>query len=235
MRNFGCNADDGGNKAGSRTPIAAWQPDCGSRGENRAEIKLATFDGRGGARCGAGRKRSPPPPPPPRHQGLRWYCLQVERRGVHRTVERLQELQFLVLRQMMVERLPDRPARVVEAFPGYLFVSFDAGDPRWRAIPSTRGVLRLFSAGPERPLPIPHGVIEALQAKTRQTGLIDEGLPAPSLAAAGDQVTIAAGALAGFHGMCTWSSAQRVAVLVELFGRSISMQLAQRQVRQLEA
>ena len=56
-------------------------------------------------------------------------------------------------------------------FPGYLFVRFDAGAVRWRAIDGTRGVLRLVKAGND-PLAAPERLVEALIAAADEDGVV---------------------------------------------------------------
>ncbi|KPP98463.1 MAG: transcriptional antiterminator RfaH [Rhodobacteraceae bacterium HLUCCA12] len=56
-------------------------------------------------------------------------------------------------------------------FPGYIFVSVDTANGRWRAINNTYGVTRLvcFNA---RPTPLPSGFVDALQQRCDTEGLL---------------------------------------------------------------
>lgn len=164
------------------------------------------------------------------HSGLRWYCLQHKpgqlhvaeanlgiqafetwyplRRGTHRRGRKLEE----VLRPVFV---------------GFVFVRFDVANQRWRTIVHTRGVHRLFSVAPERPLPIRPGVIEKLQAEQDKTGFLPR--PTNSLVEAGAAVRINSQALA-FHGQVgpvLNVDGAGVHVQVQMFGRAVPIVLAE--------
>jgi transcriptional antiterminator RfaH len=68
-------------------------------------------------------------------------------------------------------------------FPGYLFVSLDVAQERWRSIDGTFGVVRIVKAQ-ERPIAAPEGLVEALVAATGADGLVDRaGVLAPGATA----------------------------------------------------
>lgn len=75
--------------------------------------------------------------------------------------------------------------------------------------------MRLFSVSAEQPIPIPRGVVENLIA----CGLIDEPDDAPWLdpLLPNQAVRILSGPFADLEGICYWSSAQRVKLLVGMF------------------
>jgi Transcription termination factor nusG len=102
------------------------------------------------------------------HSGLRWYCLQ-HKPGLHDTARKELTRQgfdaWSPLRRITIRHARKATEALRPVFPGYLFVRFDVDRHPWRAIVHTRGVHRLFSITPERPLPIRPGVIEALQAE----------------------------------------------------------------------
>jgi transcriptional antiterminator RfaH len=66
-----------------------------------------------------------------------------------------------------------RRFRTVKApfFPRYLFVCLNLARDRWRAVNGTFGVASLVMAG-GLPMPVPHGVVEALGAMTDADGLL---------------------------------------------------------------
>ncbi len=70
------------------------------------------------------------------------------------------------------------------AFPGYIFALFDVGADRWRSIHSTRGVKRLFSYDPERPIPVPIGVVERIMANLSRNliPVVSRHMPRPNAA-----------------------------------------------------
>lgn len=111
------------------------------------------------------------------HSGARWYVAQTHRGAERLAVEELANQHFATLLPMrLIMPQPRDPAaprrhrrqddlpRVSPAFPGYLFVLFDQHAQPWRSIHSTRGIKRLFSTAPERPTPVPVGVVERLMA-----------------------------------------------------------------------
>jgi transcription antitermination factor NusG len=106
-------------------------------------------------------------------------------------------------------------------FPGYLFVALDLERDRWRAINGTSGVRTLVMVG-ERPAAVPRGVVEALVAMQKTSGLI-------SFAAnleLGQRVRLLAGPFADMVGELDWlDDAGRVRVLLELLGTTVRVQV----------
>ena len=106
-------------------------------------------------------------------------------------------------------------------FPNYLFVSLDMSRDPWRSVNGTCGVIRLIMQG-ETPESVPHGVVEALQARMGESGAIDW---TPSFKI-GQSVRITDGPYADFIGTLEHlDSAGRVRVLLDLLGRSVSVAL----------
>jgi transcriptional antiterminator RfaH len=104
-------------------------------------------------------------------------------------------------------------------FPRYLFVALDNLDQRWRPILSTVGVRDLLRLG-ERPVPVPEGLVEAIQRRERD-GVLD-GDPAVAGLAEGDEVRIMSGPFADLVGrFCSMADEQRVMVLLDLLGRPV--------------
>ncbi len=201
-------------------PVRVEHPDCGSRSGNHDVIKS-----HGGARRAAGRKPRETPLSP--DLGLRWYCVQTHFREEYRALGELWQQGF---RAYLPCLLPEDGERIEPMFPGYLFVAFDAARDQWRPIVATRGVRRLFSAAPERPLPVPVGIVEELQARGRAgDGVIDLRRRAPDLE--GRTVRILSGPFADFTGVCQMVAADRVRVLIDLFGRSAPIDLKRADVR----
>jgi transcriptional antiterminator RfaH len=104
-------------------------------------------------------------------------------------------------------------------FPRYLFVALDVLDQRWRPVLSTVGVRDLLRLG-ERPVPVPDGLVEAIQTRERQ-GVLD-GDPAVAGLAEGDEVRVVSGPFADLVGrFCGMADEQRVMVLLDLLGRPV--------------
>lgn len=153
----------------------------------------------------------------------RWYCLQAYPRMEAQVMGRLaaQGLQTHWPRMVDYDRRGG-PA-TVSMFPGYLFARFDIGIDRWQCIPSTIGVRRLFSSAPERPTPVPAGLVESLISRGRAgDGVIDTKAPAFPLE--GAAVRMVAGPFESFEGICTWSSGHRVRVLLDILGRNVPVE-----------
>lgn len=109
--------------------------------------------------------------------------------------------------------------RSAPLFPGYLFLSMDVGEvgQRWRLACSRRGMHKLLGPTPERPLPVPVGIVEELVDRWR-LGAFDERR---ALAANRVQVEQQARVSDGSHfanrvGECVYSSAKRVDLLIGL-------------------
>jgi len=102
-------------------------------------------------------------------------------------------------------------------FPRYLFVRFDAHCDNWGPIRSTRGVSALVgSAG--KPRPVPEDFIHSLRGNEDEEQI--QRLKPPCWQT-GDEVEIEQGPFAGYR--CIFQaqrSADRVAVLLNLIGRS---------------
>lgn len=101
--------------------------------------------------------------------------------------------------------------RQTPLFPGYLFITLDLAVQGWRVAASRRGVHRLLGQSPERPEPVPVGVVEGLYAAWRG-GAYDErrnrvALPRVEI---GQEGRLVDGHFAGRAGICEYSSAQKV-------------------------
>lgn len=106
--------------------------------------------------------------------------------------------------------------RLRPLFPGYLFVSLDPLQSRWRAVDSTFGVRAIVKSG-DAPAPLPVGCVEALRAIADARGKVNF---ATSLRR-GEDVTFLSGPFAGFVGRLEQlDGAGRVTVLLELLGRT---------------
>lgn len=168
------------------------------------------------------------------HPGA-WYCVQSRPRLERLAAHELERQGFAAFLPLVAIRLRRRgePERVVSvpAFPSYLFVRFDIRADRWRCIHSTFGVRRLFSSEPEIPTPVPDAAIEELLRLGFDRPIVAD--PVPRLIAAGSVVHIAAGPFVGHDGVCLWSDAHRVALLLSVMGAPREVRLT-RQAAGLE-
>ena len=135
-----------------------------------------------------------------RIQGFRTYMPQYQRTIRH-------------ARQLRTVRAP--------LFPGYLFVILDLERDRWLSVRSTIGVSRLVGAA-DRPLAVPHGIVESLIAHANEANLtlFGDGLQK------GQKIRIATGPFAEFIGtLDRLDDSGRVRVLLNMMGSEISISL----------
>jgi len=177
--------------------------------------------------CGSlpGNQHFPQKLPP----GHRWYCWKAKPGDQFRVLRELSAQGFRAYLPLYIEA-EDKPAKPL--FGPYGFVAFDRMDSHWRAIHSTRGVAHLVCLDHTRPVPVPSGIIEALQARGRPgDGIIDETYRGPEFTdLAGQQVRITEGPFADLHGLCRWSNQKRIAVLIEVMGRAIEISIQRKDV-----
>jgi len=110
---------------------------------------------------------------------------------------------------------------VAPLFPCYIFTILDLGRDRWLSVRSTVGVARLVGAN-DRPLPVPHGIVESLIAHATEANLtlFGDGLQI------GEKVRISTGPFAEFIGTLErLDSSGRVRVLLNMMRGEISVSL----------
>lgn len=179
------------------------------------------------------------------HSGPRWYVVQTHRGAERLAVLELANQDFPTLLPLRcLAPKPDEPSgprrhrrreaapRIVPAFPGYLFVLFDQAAQPWRRIHGTRGVRRLFSTSPERPTPVPVGVVERLMAKLSAQNIADvplseAGDPVPD----GAIVTVLSGPFVRQQAICIRSAARNTVVVVRLLTLGWDVELPRSEVR----
>jgi hypothetical protein len=133
-----------------------------------------------------------------------------------------------VYHPLHLNRSAGRPARIMSLFVNYMFVQFDPDSTDWPRICHTQFVQSLLGTR-GRPLPVPVGVIEALQARTSARRIVDDPL-SPEVwknIPTGAAVNVVEGPLAGLVGSVTRLSARgRCSVLLRLLGRECVMDIA---------
>lgn len=175
-----------------------------------------------------------------------WYAVQTEYRmpegAVCQRLERPQKLPGRPAPQAFQTLLPVVQVRrrrgtrlelVNEAmFRRWLFVQFDPRVDQWRSIAHTHGVRRILGAGPEQPTPVPQRVIDFMLTQEYATGGVwglEAGRvrrirqdPRPALIAVGASVKITKGAFTDHSGTCVLSAANRIRILLDLFGKEVT-------------
>lgn len=162
--------------------------------------------------------------------GPRWYVATTAPNRESLAQARLEHLGFPAFLPLIAREV--RHARRVEVvqrpmFPRYVFLRFDAAADPWRRAYGTRCV-RIFGATPERPSPLPPGVVEGWQAEGLDKPITRD--IAPDLIAAGATVSLTAGPFADHRGVCLWDDGQRVRVLLSLMGAEVPASVPRRQV-----
>ncbi len=160
-----------------------------------------------------------------------WYVVHTQPRSEGKAAFHLHRQRFRVY--LPRYRRTVRHARreeVVAAplFPRYLFIAFDASSCAWRAVLSTVGVSHLI-VNADGPMPVPEGVVEAIQARQQDDGLITlaEARPLHS----GDLIIIGEGPFADC--MALFESRDpnhRVTLLMTIMGRETRIQMPARNI-----
>ena len=152
----------------------------------------------------------------------RWYVANTHPKSESKALWHLRNQGFEAY--LPSYRKQRRHARKVEAvrrplFPSYLFIEMDIGATRWRAIRSTIGIRHLIANG-EMPAPVPDGVVEDIQAREDDDGLV----PIPTVAPfdKGEAVEVTGGPLKSQVGFfeCV-SDDERIIILLNMLGRQI--------------
>lgn len=201
---------------------------CVSNSENQQEISKFGWGGArpnsGGAREGAGRK---PKPRPPALSEERWYCWKSVPKAVYSVWRELSREGFSAYVPVFVLSRDGTEETRRPMFGSHGFVAFNLATDPWRKVHSIPGIAHLFSSDPLRPIPVPRGIVEALQARGRPgDGVIDDLYQGPDFTSvAGQRVRITAGPFADLHGLCRWSNQKRVAVLLEVMGALVETEI----------
>ena len=154
--------------------------------------------------------------------GDRWFAVHALPRrevGAAKQLEFQGYRPFLPLHWKTVRHA--RRFRTIKApfFPRYLFVRLNLARDRWRSINGTFGVSHLVMAG-DLPLPVPHGVVEALGAITDATGIISFS----SLMQPGQKVRILNGPFAERVGELRYADDRnRVQILLDVMGAQVTV------------
>jgi transcriptional antiterminator RfaH len=154
----------------------------------------------------------------------RWYVVHTQPSAEDRAIARLRTQGYHIFcprLRKVVRHARKSTDKLAPLFPGYLFLRLDISRDRWRSVNGTRGVVRLLTQG-DIPQAVPSGVVEDLQSQAGVNGCLDLASPFK----AGQRVRIAEGPFADFVGTLErLNGADRVRVLLDLLGRSVSASL----------
>lgn len=121
-----------------------------------------------------------------------------------------------------------RPAEFVDVpfFPGYGFVRLDLARDPWGKVLNTRGVSALLCARPGVPAPVSDAAVAGIARRAADASVPELAEPV----AVGDALRLRGGPFLDHEGVCLWSSAERVRLLVTLFGRRAAVTVARQMV-----
>lgn len=171
-----------------------------------------------------------PAPASAEASALPWYLVYTKPRQEHVAVANLQQQGFdtyLPLCKMFKRSAEAAQAVLEPMFPRYLFFRPARASQSIAAARSTRGVMSLVRFGHE-PATLADdtlGCIRALEARQAQVGLAEISPFQP-----GQVVRLRDPALCGLEGLVKAVSSRRVAVLLELLGRPMLVQVAHHQL-----
>jgi transcription elongation factor/antiterminator RfaH len=157
--------------------------------------------------------------------GARWYAVHTLPHAEKKAAAHLENQRFrafLPKRQKTIRHARKLSTVVAPFFPRYLFVALDLNRQHWRSVNGTVGVASLVMAG-ERPIALPHGVVESMLATADAHGL----LRVWSNLKVGSTVRLAAGPFAEQLGILDrMDDSGRVRVLLDILGRQVPVCLS---------
>jgi transcription elongation factor/antiterminator RfaH len=150
----------------------------------------------------------------------RWYVVQCLAHRESAAASHLGNQNYRVFfprRRKMRRHARKTESVLVPFFPGYVFVSLDISRDRWRSVNGTYGVAKLVMQG-EYPVPVPAGVVEALQLSSDELSVVEWR---PEIRP-GDAVRVVAGPFSNMVGQLErLDGAGRVRVLLEIMGGQV--------------
>jgi transcription antitermination factor NusG len=155
---------------------------------------------------------------------IRWYCVSLLSNLENTAEAGLRDLGFETLflkRAVLVPGKGARPTewRFLQLFPGYGFVGFDVASDPWHKIADVHGVYRLFKHGPTKPTPLASADIGRLRAMGDAKGVL---YPTATKPIGVDSICRLTDDMYGnLTGICEWSDAARVRLLISLLGRQV--------------
>lgn len=160
----------------------------------------------------------------------RWYVVNTQPGAEQKAARHLEQQGYRVyLPRWRKRRSHARRVEWIAAplFPRYLFVGFDIGVTRWRAIHSTFGVSQLVS-NCGLPAPVPEGIVEAIRARASENGLVEIK---PTFRK-GQSIIVGEGPFLDQIGLFeSLSDDERVTILLNLLGRDVRVKVPMYSIR----
>jgi len=119
-----------------------------------------------------------------------------------------------------------RRTAIRQYVPGYIFIRFDAEQDWWYPISGTRGIRRLISAAPMRPIPISDDAMEVMLQRCDAHDFVIPDKVDKSLMWLGQLVRVRVGPFENRYGRVEWSNGDRVRVVLSFLNsaRPVEMQ-----------
>jgi transcriptional antiterminator RfaH len=151
----------------------------------------------------------------------RWFCARAKPGQDRTAVTNLLNQHFeIYYPRIQVKRVRKRRVctESLPVFPNYILIKSTLSDSAWRAINSTRGVLKLISFSENGyPSCIPEMEVERLKERERRGELNVYRREMRK----GDKVRLRSGYAVDAIGTVVFTNAQRVELLISLLGRSV--------------
>lgn len=179
----------------------------------------------------------------------RWFVVQVYAGCELKAAHEITEIGFRALAPRLRQRRKEKPGMTwrqkqdirqrpvieVPLFPGYILAWFDRDEDAWGAIKDDcRGVIGVVPKMNEQPIPLPIREAEWLLERIDEAGFWIEAkevaLKPWAALKKNQRVTVLDGPFTSFPGMIEMGEAERIKVLVDIFGRQTPVELDWNQV-----
>lgn len=145
-----------------------------------------------------------------------WFCIWTKPSQERTALQELRQQGYPTYLPLWLRRVNLRETRIEPLFPRYLFAQ--PIDGLWASMRSTRGVSDVIRDPTGTPREVPTRAVQALLDQCAPNLVIYP--PEPRVIRPGDTAVRALeGPLAGFSGICTKTTRDRVWLLLELLGR----------------
>jgi transcriptional antiterminator RfaH len=157
-----------------------------------------------------------------------WHLLMTKPREDERAEEHLRNQHYEIFRPMVKQYQLKRGKQVAvteSLFPRYIFIELDEEFSHWASLRSTRGVAGLVRFN-ELPAIVPQELVHELRALVDEDGVLDKTGAEPFIYKSGDRVQISTTSLKGLDAIVhAQLSAERVAILLNMFGKVQTLEL----------
>jgi transcriptional antiterminator RfaH len=158
-----------------------------------------------------------------------WHLLMTKPREDARAEEHLRNQHYEIFRPLLkhYQLKRGKQVAVVESlFPRYIFIQLDEQFSNWASIRSTRGVAGLVRFN-DMPAVVPPDLVQELQLLVDEDHLMDKTSAEPFIYKPGDRVQISATSLKGLQAIVhAQLSTERVSILLTMFGKVQTLELA---------